>query len=74
MKRIYLLKNLGCANCAAKMERKIAALQGVLSVNIQFMSTKMTLELDDAAGEALLPEIEGIVKKTESQVELIRIG
>lgn len=74
MKRVYLLNNLGCANCAAKMENKIAKLKGVTAVSIQFMTTKMYLELEDDKAEALLNEIEKIIHKTESQVVLQRIG
>ena len=32
MKKTYKLQGLDCANCAAKMERKIAKLDGVNSV------------------------------------------
>lgn len=74
MKRIYLLKNLGCANCAAKMERKIAKLAGVNEVSIQFMTAKMHLELEDDRAEALLAEIEKIIHSIESQVVPERIG
>ena len=53
MKKKFKLENLGCANCASKMEDKIAKLDGVESVSINFMTTKMTLEAD----KEKMPEI-----------------
>lgn len=42
-KRTYELKNLGCANCAAKMENKINALPEVTSAIISFPTKKLTV-------------------------------
>ena len=47
MKRRYTLENLGCANCAAKMEDKIKELDGVNSVTVNFITTKMVLDVED---------------------------
>ena len=38
MKKVCKLEDLDCANCAAKMERAIAKIDGVESVNISFMA------------------------------------
>ena len=35
-KAVYILENLGCANCAAKMEQKIQELPGVSAASITF--------------------------------------
>lgn len=48
MKKVFKMVDLDCANCAAKMEREIAKIDGVSSVNISFLAQKMTLEADDA--------------------------
>lgn len=65
MKKIYRMKNLDCANCAAKMERAIGKIPGVSSVEISFMAQRMTLEVD----ESRLPEILEQVKRCVSKVE-----
>ena len=44
MKKVYRLQDLDCANCAAKMERAIAKIDGVDSVTVSFMAQKLTLE------------------------------
>jgi len=65
-KRVYILENLGCANCAAKMEQKIQELPGVRYANISF-ATKQ-LRLAAANQEILLPQIQDICQTIESAV------
>ncbi len=69
VKRVYILKNLGCANCAAKMEHKIKELPGVTYANVGF--TTKQLRLSAADHEALLPLIQKICTSIESDVEVI---
>ena len=69
VKRVYILKNLGCANCAAKMEHKIKELPGVTYANVSF--TTKQLRLSAADHEALLPLIQKICTSIESDVEVI---
>ena len=68
-KKVYLLKNLGCANCAAKMEHKIKELPGVSYANISFVTKQLRLSADDH--ERLLPEIQRVCAAIESDVEVI---
>lgn len=72
MKVKYILEDLDCANCAAKMEEEISKLDGVNSVNVSFISTKMTLELAEENVDEILSKIEKIVKKIEPDVKLKR--
>ena len=72
MKRSYKLKNLGCANCAAKMERQIGALEHVNSCTIAFMTTKMVLDADESHIDAVVEQAKTIIKSIETQVELVR--
>ena len=65
-KAVFLLENLGCANCAAKMEEKINALPGVESAVITFATKQLRLNAEDP--EALLPQIQKICSSIESQV------
>lgn len=65
-KDIYILENLGCANCAAKMERKIQELPQVDFANIVF-ATKQ-LQIVQNTSEDLLPEFQKICSSIESEV------
>ena len=42
MKKTYLLDGLCCANCAAKIERGVAAIDGVTEASVSFLTTKLT--------------------------------
>jgi copper chaperone CopZ len=68
MTKTYKLQGLDCADCLAKMERKISKLKGVKSVTSNFFTEKMIIEAEDG----FMPEIEEaalkIIKKYEPQV------
>lgn len=65
MKKIFKLEDLGCANCAAKMEREIGKLNGVRSATVNFITQKLTLETDEELTEDTLNAIQKIIKKIE---------
>jgi copper chaperone CopZ len=73
MKKIYRLKNLDCANCAAKMERNIAKIEGVMSVAISFMTQKLTIEVVDEHFENVKQKMIAVVKKIEPSCEILGI-
>ena len=67
--KIYLLENLGCANCAAKMEAKIAALEGVEYASVTYATKQLRIAAADVSG--LIPQITAIVQSIEPDVRLI---
>lgn len=70
MKRRYTLENLGCANCAAKMEDEIKELDGVNSVTVNFITTKMVLDVEDDKFDSVLAQAKDIIKSIEPYVEV----
>ncbi len=68
MKKSFYLEGLDCANCLAKIEDAIKALPGVTSVSVNFMTTKMTIESDDARFDEIVQSASAIVKKYEPDV------
>lgn len=71
MKKVFKLEDLDCANCAAKMERAIAKIDGVDSANVSFLSQKMTIEADDARFDGIIKEVVKICKKIEPDCKVI---
>lgn len=69
VKKVYILKNLGCANCAAKMEHRIKELPGVQYANISYVTKQLRLSAADH--EAVLPAIREICTSIESGVEVV---
>ena len=71
MKKVFKLVDLDCANCAAKMERAIAQLDGVQSVTVSFLAQKLTLEADDARFDEIVREMVKCVKRVEPDCEIV---
>ena len=68
-KQVFILENLGCANCAAKMERRINELDDVAEATITF-STKQ-LRITGKRLDSLLPQIQEICASIESEVKVV---
>ena len=47
MKKTFVLADLDCANCAAKIENAVREIEGVISVSVSFMSGKLVLEAEE---------------------------
>lgn len=71
MRKVYRMKNLDCANCAAKMERAIGKLKDVESVEISFMAQKLILEAEEEKLPELLEQAKRCVKKVDPNCEIL---
>lgn len=71
MLKIYGLNNLHCANCAAKIEKKIASLPGVEDVSIAFATKKLYLTASDP--DSLLVDVQKICKSIEEAVQVTQL-
>ena len=71
MKKTYALDELDCANCGLKMEEAVRKIEGVKSVNISFMTQKITLEADDADFDRVLKEAVTACKKVEPDCRIV---
>ena len=72
MKKTYKLRDLDCANCAVKMENAIGKLPEVSSVDVSFMTQKMTVEYADGVEEAeALKQIRKIIRRVEPDCEVL---
>ncbi|AEY64545.1 heavy metal-associated domain-containing protein [Clostridium sp. BNL1100] len=65
MKKNYRLNDLGCANCASKMEREISKLEGVNSATVNFMMQKLTIDAVDESFDDIMTSVQKIIKKIE---------
>ena len=70
MKKVIAMQDLDCANCAAKMEQSIRKIDGVVSVSINFMTQKMTLEVADDRFDEVIAKIKAAIKKIEPDCKL----
>lgn len=71
MKKSFVLMDLECAHCAAKMEQAIARLDGVNQVSVNFLAQRLTLDAQDDKFAALVEEAGKICKKIEPDCRLV---
>lgn len=74
MKKSYKLRNLDCANCAAKMEAAISRLPEIDTAELNFMTQRMTLTFADDAMEAdVLKKVKKCIAKVEPDCEVVGV-
>jgi len=71
MKKKFKLKDLDCANCAAKMEDAIKKIDGVHDANVSFMTQKMMVDAEDSRFEAIMQEVVKVCAKVEPDCEIL---
>ncbi|MDY3799458.1 MAG: cation transporter [Eggerthellaceae bacterium] len=72
MRKVFKMEDLECANCAAKMQDAIAKIDGVNSVNISFMTQKLTLDAEDERFDAILDAAQKAISKFEKDCVIVR--
>ena len=65
MRKVYRLKDLDCANCAAKMERAIQKINGITFAEVNFMAQKLTIETEEDSLVEVMEKVKVCVAKVE---------
>ena len=68
MTKNFTLENLDCANCAAKLERKLSKIKGVNEATVTFMTKKLTIDCDESIMASVVEEANKIIHKLEPEV------
>ena len=72
MKKVYRLRDLDYANCAAKMENAINMLPQVESAVVSFLTQKMTVTYAEGVDEEeALKQIKKCIRKVEPDCEVL---
>lgn len=71
MKKTFKLQDLDCANCAAKMERAIQQVEGVISANVSFMTQKLSIEIADENFDSVWKEVKKKANKANPDVTIL---
>lgn len=73
MKQVKMgIMGLDCANCAAKLEREIAKIEGLKEVSINFMQEKLLFECVEEQLEKKILEIEKVIEQVEPDATLVK--
>ena len=70
MKKTFMLEDLDCAHCAAKMVDAINKLEGVNKATVNFLAQKMTVDAVDDRFDEIMQEIVKVCKKVEPDCEI----
>lgn len=70
MKKNFRLIGLDCAHCAAKIEDAVKKVDGVNDATVNFITTRLMVDVDDSRIDKILDQVAAVVKKTDSNVEM----
>lgn len=73
MKKSFILEDLECAHCAAKMEEGIKKIKGVENCTLSFIAQKLVIEAEESDFPAIIKETKKIIKKIEPDCELTEL-
>ena len=68
-RKVYIMQNLGCANCAAKMEAKFNALPEVQEATITFATKQLRLTAENP--DSLIEKLTQIAQTVEHEVVIV---
>lgn len=71
MKKTFMMEDLDCAHCAAKMEEQVRKLEGVYEVSINFFAQKMIIEMDEERADDIMKQAQRAVKKVDPNCSII---
>ncbi len=69
MKKTVKFTGIDCANCAAKLEKALNKIDGVVSAQLNFMAERAVFELVDDHAEETVAEIRKVARKLEPECE-----
>ena len=70
MKKVYKIE-VDCANCANKIQDGVSKIEGVNSVNVNFMTQKMIIDINDDVYDEVFKKVVKTAKKIEPDFEVI---
>lgn len=71
MKKTYKLENLGCANCAQRMEDAINKIEGVKNACINFFTCKLKIESTTNEIDSILMNAQKEITKIERECKIV---
>ena len=71
MKKVYMLEDLDCANCALKMEDGIKKIDGVVNAEVNFMTQKTTIETEADDQKKIMKEVVKVCRKIEPDCTIL---
>ena len=71
IKKVYMVEELDCAHCAAKMEEGIRAIEGVEAASLSFLAQKLVMELEDSRIDEILREAQKVCHRVDPNCDIL---
>ena len=71
MKKTFLIEDLECAHCAAKMEQAIKNIDGVIDARVNFVRSNLTVEAPDEIFVRVMKQAVAECRKIEPDAEIV---
>ncbi len=72
MRKSFVLENLDCAACAAKMEAAVRRLDGVTDASVDFLRGRLMLEAPDERFDEVFQAVEKACRRVERDLRIVR--
>lgn len=69
MRKIVRFTGLCCANCAAKLERALEKIDGINSVQLNFMAQRINFDIEDSKYDKVVEEIKKVTDKVTPECQ-----
>ena len=70
----YRIEGIDCADCAAKLEGKLAGIQGISRVQISFMNSTLQFDCESSETERILQEVKEVAHKEEPDTSISELS
>lgn len=70
MNKVFIIENIDCANCAAKIENEIRKIDGVINANLNFFTQKLKIEAQENDFKEIIKKAKKISRKIEPDCEI----
>ncbi len=71
MRKTFLIEDLECAHCAAKMEQAVKNIEGVIDASVNFVKSSITVEAPDSIFSDVMKQATKECKKIEPDAEIV---
>lgn len=71
MRKTFLIEDLECAHCAAKMEAAVKNIEGVVDASVNFVKSNITVEAADEIFDKIMKQAAKECKKIEPDAEIV---
>lgn len=71
VKKVYMVEELDCAHCAAKMEEGIRGIEGVEAASLSFLAQKLIIEAEESELDRIMAQAQKVCYRVDPNCEII---